>query len=145
VGLTPKAPSDTKVPMLRDVVEAINASGRHARLYLPTSLRTLPDFTTDATVSELTSGSDSSESAMRNRNGFEITTPSFILPVVNWEAEVRVVLEHLQGHFTPHNCEPIHGAARACGMCWERFYEQAVLSCGKCAELPRSFSKVRAC
>jgi len=104
VGPTLNTPAG-KNPTLKDVVKLINESGPKAALYLPTSLRTVPDFTvwnvtTDATINEVTSGSDSSESAMRNRSGVEITTPTYVLATTDWESEVRVVLGYLQNAFS---------------------------------------------
>lgn len=103
VGPTLKTPAG-KAPTLNDVVKLINESGPKALLYLPSSLRTVPDFTVwnvtiDANKSKVTSGSDSSDSAMRNHNGLELTTPTYILATTDWESEVRVVLDYLQKTF----------------------------------------------
>lgn len=80
------------------IAASLTAAGLSAHSWVPHSTRTDPPYgswlvMTDATISEVTSQSDSSESAFQSRFGVELVSPIFFnAPSGGWQIEVEKVL-----------------------------------------------------
>ncbi|KAH9981952.1 hypothetical protein BJV74DRAFT_887197 [Russula compacta] len=67
---------------LQVIADAISATGVKAKVYIPTSTRSSPNYTlwnvvVDSTVQEVTSHSDPSDSAFQSRFGVELVSPTY--------------------------------------------------------------------
>lgn len=101
-----RASSSTALPsrledQLSLVANALRDADIPSRVYIPSSTRgSGPDYdvwniTTDATISELTSGSESDLSVFQTRYGFELISPIFNVVGDEWKNTLERALESI--------------------------------------------------
>ena len=98
-SLKPAAPiPSSTLAQLTIVSKALTSAGLQALPFIPTSTRASPNYTiwnvvTDATIQEVTSNSDASDSAFQSRFGVELVSPVFEERSGEaWKEEVRRAL-----------------------------------------------------
>lgn len=101
-----RASSPTPLPsrledQLSLVADALQDAGILSRVYIPSSTRgsgpnyDIWNITTDATISELTSDSESDLSAFKTRFGFELISPVFDIVSDEWKGILDLALKSI--------------------------------------------------
>lgn len=101
-----RASSSTALPsrledQLSLVANSLQDAGIPSRVYIPSSTRgsgpnyDIWNITTDATISELTSSSESDLSAFQTRFGFELISPVFDVVGDEWKGILRLALKSI--------------------------------------------------
>jgi hypothetical protein len=83
---------------LQLIANAISATGVVARAYMPTTTRASPNYTiwnvvVDSTIDEVTSHSDTSDSAYQSRFGVELVSPTYYkTDESDWKDDIQLAL-----------------------------------------------------